>query len=305
MAEEVQRVNSLLVDTVDSLCVDVQVEQQQQQERTSQTLTQPLDEEEDITSAHLALLNAADYLYVSTRLAKAFPQLVESMIVQSYRSYLPGEISKKWLDSASASSLSTPFTSLASRPNVMGRIGLTSWLILGLQRMGTAPFLLQRLLVRFTQPLFLTVLITLWYALQGRYMLVYVSLLGGGILLAGVALWYRYRQDIGASEQKSSRVKPVWGLDVEKRGIEKKENEKEKEQEHIREKEEERHIREKEKEKPLPVSRTSPPSSDSDDDQSPSDNSSTCYDSISLSSSLDDHGSPSSDASSSWSEDSD
>jgi hypothetical protein len=46
--------------------------------------------------ARLQLLNAPEFFFVSHKMATAFPSLVESMIVQSYRSHLPGEISKKW-----------------------------------------------------------------------------------------------------------------------------------------------------------------------------------------------------------------
>lgn len=42
-------------------------------------------------------LNAPDYLFLSTNVAKAYPNLLESMIVLSYNSHLPGEICKKWL----------------------------------------------------------------------------------------------------------------------------------------------------------------------------------------------------------------
>lgn len=42
------------------------------------------------------VLNAPNYLFVATNLAKRFPSIMESLIVLSYQSYLPGEISKKW-----------------------------------------------------------------------------------------------------------------------------------------------------------------------------------------------------------------
>jgi hypothetical protein len=46
------------------------------------------------------ILNAPDYLFVSTQIAKLHPQLMESMIVLSYRTYLPGELAMKWLPSS-------------------------------------------------------------------------------------------------------------------------------------------------------------------------------------------------------------
>jgi hypothetical protein len=41
----------------------------------------------------------SDFLFISTRIAKAYPNLVESMIVMSFMSDLPGELSRKWLPS--------------------------------------------------------------------------------------------------------------------------------------------------------------------------------------------------------------
>jgi hypothetical protein len=41
-------------------------------------------------------LNAPEYLFVSTNIAKAYPELMESMIVLSYHNHLPGELAKKW-----------------------------------------------------------------------------------------------------------------------------------------------------------------------------------------------------------------
>jgi hypothetical protein len=98
-------------------------------------------------------VNAADYFFISTRMAKAYPTLVESIIVESYYTYLPGEISKKWLLGA---------TARIARHSRLMQATLFSGLMLGLQRVVTAPSLVQRMLIRFTQPLFLTALILFW-----------------------------------------------------------------------------------------------------------------------------------------------
>mmetsp|Transcript_29297 Transcript_29297/g.49447 ORF Transcript_29297/g.49447 Transcript_29297/m.49447 type:complete len:2221 (+) Transcript_29297:134-6796(+) len=42
-------------------------------------------------------LDAPQYLFVSQGVAKKFPNLLESVIVQSYHTYSPGELSKKWV----------------------------------------------------------------------------------------------------------------------------------------------------------------------------------------------------------------
>ena len=42
------------------------------------------------------LLNAPEYFFVSTNVAKRFPHLLESVLIRSYRTYWPGELGKKW-----------------------------------------------------------------------------------------------------------------------------------------------------------------------------------------------------------------
>ena len=48
-------------------------------------------------------LDATKQLFVSTRLATAHPELIESTLVLGYRSYLPGGISETWHDGSSLS----------------------------------------------------------------------------------------------------------------------------------------------------------------------------------------------------------
>ena len=60
------------------------------------------DEEEDDTDAlyrhghSTYFMNMAPYLFVSINVAKEHPSMLESMLVLSYSSHLPGEISTKW-----------------------------------------------------------------------------------------------------------------------------------------------------------------------------------------------------------------
>ena len=42
------------------------------------------------------LLNAPEYLFVSTRVAAAYPQLLEAIIVRAFESHLPGQLAIKW-----------------------------------------------------------------------------------------------------------------------------------------------------------------------------------------------------------------
>ena len=101
-------------------------------------------------------LNAPDYLFISTTVSKAFPHLMESSIVDLYRSHLPGESAKHWHKTM----LSAAFDEVAvltggeggwNRVVRYSRVPILSLLSL-LEFCGTLPYLLQRMFVRFCQP---------------------------------------------------------------------------------------------------------------------------------------------------------
>jgi hypothetical protein len=122
------------------------------------------------------------------------------MIVLSYHSYLPGEISKKWLLGSNARIM---------RYQSLRQATFLSGLVLGLQNIATAPFLLQRILVRFTQPLFLTCLILMWYSLRNSAVI--FSLFVIIVVLSLGALCFKYYKDNrrGSGEGIGNKVQPV------------------------------------------------------------------------------------------------
>jgi hypothetical protein len=94
-------------------------------------------------------LNAADYLFVSIQVAKAFPDLLESVILI--------ELSKKWRPPSNLSPIETNDAAfLTSRTNLHHRrkawyqVSLIASLIFALQLIGTSPFVNQK---RASQPL--------------------------------------------------------------------------------------------------------------------------------------------------------
>ena len=68
---EVTQVAALLKETINTLCIKDKAETQ-------------------------CLLQAPEYLFVSTRVAAAYPDLLESIVIRAYESYLPGQLSRKW-----------------------------------------------------------------------------------------------------------------------------------------------------------------------------------------------------------------
>lgn len=91
------------------------------------------------------VLNAPDYLFVSTNVAKQYPQLIESIIINTYQTHLPGELYKKWKQSAS--------TLYVSPRNA--RFGVMSVIMATLQTIWASPFALQRMIIRVSQPVIL------------------------------------------------------------------------------------------------------------------------------------------------------
>ena len=110
------------------------------------------------------LINAPDYLFVSTNVSKSFPSLMESTIVQSYNSYFPGEIAKRW-QRTRLQHFTDHFRILSGRKN-----GALRFIILAvsislslLEMCATAPYLLQRMFVRLIQPVFIAGIILAYY----------------------------------------------------------------------------------------------------------------------------------------------
>jgi len=92
-------------------------------------------------------LNAPKYLFVSTNLSQQHPELLESMIIQSYFSYLPGEVSKKWRYNSTLVPVESSF--------IFRLRHVVVFLSLMLQVFGTTPFLVQKIVIRLTQPIIL------------------------------------------------------------------------------------------------------------------------------------------------------
>jgi hypothetical protein len=108
--------------------------------------------------------NAPDYLFVSTNVAKAFPSLMESSIVQSYITPLPGESAKQWHQSRwqrFLNHIQTPH----NRENLFFRMSVSVLLTVFtlLEYGATAPFLLQKMFVRFCQPFLASGIVLAFY----------------------------------------------------------------------------------------------------------------------------------------------
>ncbi|CAE7472509.1 unnamed protein product [Symbiodinium microadriaticum] len=124
------------------------------------------------------ILDAPRYLYVSTNLAQRFPNLLESVIVQSYHTYSPGELSHKW--KASHYGFSPSFTPWARSNSRVRRFTISAVVIGILQRMGAMSPALQRVCIHTLQPLFVSAFILVLMVLVNNpmYFVILAPLVG-------------------------------------------------------------------------------------------------------------------------------
>lgn len=132
-------------------------------------------------------LNAPEYLFVSTNVAKKFPHLMESILVQAYVSHLPGELAKTWHEVTMAR---------MNRHQTVGRVAILASVLATLQYLGTAPFIIHRMFIRLVQPFVLSGLVLLWSLVITDSVSIGVTC-GLLVLLVGVIAFFSYRS--GAS----------------------------------------------------------------------------------------------------------
>ena len=134
------------------------------------------------------LIDAPQYLFVSTKLANAFPLLPESSIISAYHNHLPGQIGNKWhIDRVS-------LMGLEGSNNTWLRFVTFNTIVTILKFLGASPFVLQRMIIRITSPLFTaaTVFIGI-YILQNPFVL---SLFGVICLMTASRSYYNYKNDV-------------------------------------------------------------------------------------------------------------
>jgi len=127
-------------------------------------------------------LNAPDYLFVSTNVAKKFPSLMESIVVQTYTNHLPGELAKIWQVGSVAR---------INRHQRIRDATMLASMLAGLQFLATAPFLIHRMFVRFSQPFVFSAFVLFWQLVVSSVIYLGVAVGVFVLLLAyGVYIYY-------------------------------------------------------------------------------------------------------------------
>ena len=110
------------------------------------------------------LVNGPAHLFVSVKVAKAHPELLESMIVGCYTHHLPGEICRTWEHYQ-------PYMAAEAKHNLDEQWAdwgpwVRPWLrglSLSIQMFITIPYLYQRVTIRFVQPMIISAITIAWF----------------------------------------------------------------------------------------------------------------------------------------------
>jgi hypothetical protein len=156
-------------------------------------LSQPIDIEgaDAIAAEYKFFLDAPNHLFPSVMVANSYPQLLESMIVSSYRNHLPGEICKTWPHCAvQESSPAAPVTAGTVSHIPVVRAVLRA-LSVAMVAFIAIPYTYQRILLRLLQPVaFSGISIIFYNILKSPYGLAFLSL--ALAVLIGRLLWRLY-----------------------------------------------------------------------------------------------------------------
>jgi hypothetical protein len=184
VTEQVHRIHVVLAKALHQMCVTYQ----------------DADEEETTSHPHF-VLNASDYLFVSTIVAKAYPNLLESMIVLSYRNHLPGEIASHWGVNTTLQSIELEAQGARQRslfkwfaiPLISFMSFLSSFVFIPLLAM--IPIGIQRFVLRLCQPFILGGLAYVWIQLKHHtnpfYLTLFVIVV---VLMIGYFLYHQFYQ---------------------------------------------------------------------------------------------------------------
>ena len=145
-------------------------------------------------------LNAPDYLFVSTNVAKKFPHLMESILVQAYHSHVPGELAKTWQVGSIA-------RLQRLRHQNLRNVTLLTTLLTTLQFMGTAPFIFHRMFVRFVQPFVFTGIVLFWNFIIHDPL--YIGVTCAVTALAASFAAYRYYRTLAEERVQVHELTPI------------------------------------------------------------------------------------------------
>ena len=128
-------------------------------------------------------INVPNILYVSTNVTKKYPDIIESVIVSSYNTCFPGKISAVW-NKNNNKLYNLLYEKQDSIYTVMGiSVFFISGFVFLIQTISTVPFMFQRVIIKFVQPVMLLSLVIVYNAIiQNIYLSVILCLLLSGLV---------------------------------------------------------------------------------------------------------------------------
>ncbi len=160
-----------------------------------------------VTEAHY--LDTTKYFFVSRKVADAYPNLPESIIIQNYHSYLPGLIAKKWQKSYHQHHHHHQLTQYERwKQFQLNMVEKGAKLLVTL---GSCPFIVQRIIVRVLQPLLFQAIVVYFDYIQRSTALYVVSLFLFSLLIGRVLYSYLVYY------MQSKKINPLQSLSLFRR----------------------------------------------------------------------------------------
>jgi hypothetical protein len=196
------KVHIVLSHCIEALCEE-QLDLRQEAYAWESRILQSLTDKSAYQSAQI--VNAPQYLFVSTQLARHYPMLVESMLILAYRNILPGEISWKWRADLSISRPSVG--AFLTRDNMswyikviahlrhVGTLLMTLLLTSSIHFLSFAPFSLQKFIVRFFEPMVVGGIVLTWLMIAQTWLGIFLFSVAITIIIIGAI--YRHLKKKG------------------------------------------------------------------------------------------------------------
>lgn len=143
------------------------------------------------------ILNASSYFYISSHVSACFPQSLARIIIASHSTYLPGQISLKWLPNQQKwyQWNTLCFRKIGTHRQQVRYIPLSTLFILLLQRFSTIDSFVQRMIIHLLQPIVLLFLfmLTILYQNFFYFFIIFILLLVGLFVFIGWKVWHDYQ----------------------------------------------------------------------------------------------------------------
>lgn len=195
----IDRVQQVLQDCIDHLC---SVSNHSVIHNALTEHPKCLHENVSIKTYHPTIVDVPKYLFISTQIAKVYPTMMESMMVLTYQTVFPGELGNKWHNHQT---VDDDKHQLSGMRWLFATIN-TMIVLYVIKFMTSAPVPLQKLSIRFTEPLFLGGLAILWSYIVRSWVgiMLFTFIL---VLLLGL-LGSHYLRDV-QNQQKELTIQPV------------------------------------------------------------------------------------------------